>query len=207
VVAARRERERLDWEQFKRETEPLTRLDCLASVSMFGGCAGNAAESTATVAYHLMSLPWQMLTGMADDSGGRSKVGYVHPFDRRGGSVNPETGGYDSLILGRGGFGGGLPSITRRTYTKTEKIDQARKHGGKCEYCGVKIDLKKFGTSTSLHGDHILPYWLNPQTLRLNLASTCRHCNLSKGGKTIGPGPNEWWPPLWGPKPPILNED
>jgi RHS repeat-associated protein len=205
---ALRERSRLDWERFKRESKAPSRLDCFTSARMFGECAGNGAAASATVGYHFVSLPYQMLLGMADDSGGRTQKGYVHPFDRP--FVNLETGeGFENLGApggpGAGGFGGagGGGAPTPRSYGRSNKLEQAKRQGGNCEYCGQKMDLKKPGTPSSMHGDHILPYWLHRFTELFNLASTCRTCNLSKGGKTIGPGPNEWWPPLWGPRPKI----
>jgi RHS repeat-associated protein len=194
----------LDWEQFKRESkaEELSRLDCFTSLSMFGECAGNGGRASARTAYGFTSLFQQMLLGMADDSSGRTQPGYVHPFD------NPETWqtdeDYDNLEIDNLGVKGGVPGIpstSRRTWSKAERLEQAARQGGKCEYCGRPIDIQKSGTPTSLHGDHYVPYRLTGKTEPFDHVAACLTCNLSKGGKTVGPGPNEWWPPGWGPRP------
>ncbi len=99
---ARREKERLDWEQFKRESKGPSIPE------MFGQSFINGLEAVATFGYNILP-PWaQGILGMADDSGGRSQTGYVHPFDVDSGPIfNFETGeGYGPLIA-PGGFGGG----------------------------------------------------------------------------------------------------
>jgi hypothetical protein len=196
-----RERARLGYEQLKRESEGPSRLDCFTSLSMFGECAGNGSRASARFAYDLLPTTLKMVLGMADDSGGKSQIGYVHPFEawfnNDGPIVNLETGeGYENLaVLGDRGF------KPPRLYTKQTKLEEARRRGGRCEYCGVKLDLEKPNTPESMRGDHVVPYWLHPETKRENLVIACRTCNLQKAGKTIGPGPEEFWPRIWGKRP------
>ncbi len=90
---------------------------------------------------------------------------------------------------------------SRRRYSSQETIDQAQRQGGKCEYCGKELDLTRGrGSPDAVQGDHILAHAHGGETVPGNLAAACQACNLAKGDRPIGQGPNEWWPPAWGPK-------
>ena len=143
-----------------------------------------------------------MVLGMADDRGGITQPGYVHPFDEP--LVDLNTGeGFENLGA-PGGSGPGGPGIPR-AYGRAKNLKQLERQGGKCEYCGITIDTKTSYKPNSMRGDHITPFWLTGRTDPEDLAVSCNACNGSGGKwyKTIGPGPNEWWPPSWGPRPKI----
>jgi 5-methylcytosine-specific restriction endonuclease McrA len=53
-----------------------------------------------------------------------------------------------------------------------------KKYNGKCAYCGVTC-------TSNYHIDHKLPLALGGGNEFENLALSCRHCNLSKGKKTV----------------------
>lgn len=51
-----------------------------------------------------------------------------------------------------------------------------------CRYCGVAVNLR------TAHVDHVVPRVKGGSDDAANLAASCRHCNLSKGPKSL----EEW---------------
>jgi RHS repeat-associated protein len=91
---------------------------------------------------------------------------------------------------------GGGPGAAR-VLSKKERARLSKFDRDQCVYCGAAVTMTP-GRSNTVHGDHYVPFRLVPETDPSHMVTSCATCNLQKGGKTVGPGPNEWWPPGWG---------
>lgn len=53
---------------------------------------------------------------------------------------------------------------------------------GRCEYCHAPQIL----IGQAFHLDHILPHFAGGRSTLENLCLACAHCNIAKGGQTVG---------------------
>jgi len=77
-----------------------------------------------------------------------------------------------------------------RQFGPAQRMAMLLRSGGKCELCGVAIELSTF------HADHITPWSKGGQTTLSNAQALCRSCNLSKSAAMTVPFHNHL-PPGW----------
>jgi superfamily II DNA or RNA helicase len=79
---------------------------------------------------------------------------------------------------------------TSRQFGSAQRMAMLLRSGGKCESCGVGIELSTF------HADHIVPWSKGGQTMLSNAQALCCSCNLSKSAAMTVPFHNHL-PPGW----------
>lgn len=77
-----------------------------------------------------------------------------------------------------------------RQFGPAQRMAMLLRSGGKCESCGIAIELSTF------HADHIVPWSKGGQTTLSNAQALCRSCNLSKSAAMTVPFHNHL-PPGW----------
>lgn len=74
----------------------------------------------------------------------------------------------------------------RRRFNSDERSALYHAANGRCQLCGVALEL-------GWHADHITPWSLHGKTDVLNGAALCPPCNLRKGSKTLDNDPRSRW--------------
>ena len=77
-----------------------------------------------------------------------------------------------------------------RQYGPAQRMAMLLRSGGKCESCGIAIELSTF------HADHIVPWSKGGKTTLSNAQALCPSCNLSKSAAMTVPFHNHL-PPGW----------
>lgn len=77
-----------------------------------------------------------------------------------------------------------------RQFGPAQRMAMLLRSGGKCESCGVAIELSSF------HADHIVPWSKGGPTTLSNAQALCRSCNLAKSSTMTVPFHNHL-PPGW----------
>ena len=73
-----------------------------------------------------------------------------------------------------------MAKVKRRAISRETRLIVYNKYGGRCAYCGQKIDYK------DLQVDHFAPVHLFGDNTSIdNLMPACRPCNIKKGTLTI----------------------
>lgn len=72
---------------------------------------------------------------------------------------------------------GGSVRVTKRRFSKRERVALWLAADGKCESCGVEL-------SEGWHADHVHPWSRGGETDVVNGAALCARCNLKKSNKT-----------------------
>lgn len=77
-----------------------------------------------------------------------------------------------------------------RQFGPSQRMAMFLRSGGKCQKCGIAIELSTF------HADHIVPWSKGGQTTLSNAQALCRSCNLAKSAAMTVPFHNHL-PPGW----------
>lgn len=77
-----------------------------------------------------------------------------------------------------------------RQFGPAQRMAMLLRSGGKCESCGVAIELSTF------HADHVVPWSKGGPTTLSNAQALCRSCNLAKSSTMTVPFHNHL-PPGW----------